>query len=140
MMLQLATFAVNYIGHPFNQSITESKPFLYALLAAAGFFTVITSDLFRNLNDWLKLALAKRTEEQAFDLGFCYVPELLHMGEIIEMGIPWSDSRLEETTNRADKESSSKSRGINYTLAQLYYKGEDHFLLTWIIERDMVTG
>jgi cation-transporting ATPase 13A1 len=55
MMLQLATFAVNYIGHPFNQSITESKPFLYAILAAAGFFTVITSDLFRNLNDWLKL-------------------------------------------------------------------------------------
>ncbi|KAJ6744509.1 CATION-TRANSPORTING ATPASE-RELATED [Salix purpurea] len=55
MMLQLATFAVNYIGHPFNQSITESKPFLYALLAASGFFTVITSDLFRGLNDWLKL-------------------------------------------------------------------------------------
>ncbi|XP_011001240.1 PREDICTED: probable manganese-transporting ATPase PDR2 [Populus euphratica] len=55
MMLQLATFAVNYIGHPFNQSITESKPFLYALLAASGFFTVITSDLFRDLNDWLKL-------------------------------------------------------------------------------------
>lgn len=98
MMLQLATFAVNYIGHPFSQSITESKPFLYALLAAAGFFTVITSDLFRNLNDWLKLALAKRTEEQAFDLGFGYVPELLHMGEIVEMGIPWSDSSLEETT------------------------------------------
>ncbi|KAJ6762341.1 CATION-TRANSPORTING ATPASE [Salix koriyanagi] len=49
MMLQLATFAVNYIGHPFNQSITESKPFLYALLAASGFFTVITSDLFRGL-------------------------------------------------------------------------------------------
>lgn len=55
MMLQLATFAVNYMGHPFNQSISENKPFLYALLAAAGFFTVITSDLFRDLNDWLKL-------------------------------------------------------------------------------------
>lgn len=55
MMLQLATFAVNYMGHPFNQSITENKPFLYALLAAAGFFTIITSDLFRDLNDWLKL-------------------------------------------------------------------------------------
>ncbi|KAF2308736.1 hypothetical protein GH714_014965 [Hevea brasiliensis] len=55
MMLQVATFAVNYMGHPFNQSITENKPFLYALLAAVGFFTVITSDLFRDLNDWLKL-------------------------------------------------------------------------------------
>ncbi|GLU21393.1 hypothetical protein SLE2022_375350 [Rubroshorea leprosula] len=55
MMLQVATFAVNYMGHPFNQSISENKPFLYALGAAVGFFTVITSDLFRGLNDWLKL-------------------------------------------------------------------------------------
>ncbi|KAL5566341.1 hypothetical protein UlMin_029505 [Ulmus minor] len=55
MMLQVATFAVNYMGHPFNQSISENKPFLYALLSAVGFFVVITSDLFRNLNDSLKL-------------------------------------------------------------------------------------
>ncbi|XP_022718455.1 probable manganese-transporting ATPase PDR2 isoform X5 [Durio zibethinus] len=55
MMLQVATFAVNYMGHPFNQSIPENKPFLYALVAAVGFFVVITSDLFRDLNDWLKL-------------------------------------------------------------------------------------
>ncbi|XP_019184205.1 PREDICTED: probable manganese-transporting ATPase PDR2 [Ipomoea nil] len=55
MMLQVATFAVNYMGRPFNQSISENKPFLYSLLGAVCFFTVITSDLFRNLNDWLKL-------------------------------------------------------------------------------------
>ncbi|KAG8376204.1 hypothetical protein BUALT_Bualt09G0038800 [Buddleja alternifolia] len=55
LMLQVATFAVNYMGHPFNQSISQNKPFMYALVAAVGFFTVITSDLFRELNDWLKL-------------------------------------------------------------------------------------
>uniref|UniRef100_A0A5B7CBG6 Cation-transporting P-type ATPase C-terminal domain-containing protein n=1 Tax=Davidia involucrata TaxID=16924 RepID=A0A5B7CBG6_DAVIN len=55
MMIQVATFAVNYMGHPFNQSISENKLFMYALLAAVGFFTAITSDLFRDLNDWLKL-------------------------------------------------------------------------------------
>ncbi|KAF5205885.1 Manganese-transporting atpase 13a1 [Thalictrum thalictroides] len=55
MMIQVATFAVNYMGHPFNQSIPENKPFLFALLAAVGFFTVVISDLFRNLNDSLKL-------------------------------------------------------------------------------------
>lgn len=55
MMIQVATFAVNYMGHPFNQSISENKPFRYALLGAVCFFTIITSDLFRDLNDWLKL-------------------------------------------------------------------------------------
>ncbi|XP_074308297.1 putative manganese-transporting ATPase PDR2 [Silene latifolia] len=55
LMLQVATFAVNYMGHPFNQSISENKPFRYALVAAVGFFVAITSDLFRDLNNWLKL-------------------------------------------------------------------------------------
>nr|XP_043614815.1 probable manganese-transporting ATPase PDR2 [Erigeron canadensis]XP_043614816.1 probable manganese-transporting ATPase PDR2 [Erigeron canadensis] len=55
MMIQVATFAVNYMGHPFNQSISENKPFKIALLGAVVFFTVITSDVFRDLNDWLKL-------------------------------------------------------------------------------------
>ncbi|KAF5751762.1 putative cation-transporting ATPase [Tripterygium wilfordii] len=55
MMIQVATFAVNYMGHPFNQSISENKPFLYALVGAVGFFTAVTSDLFRDLNDYLKL-------------------------------------------------------------------------------------
>lgn len=55
MMIQVATFAVNYMGHPFNQSISENKPFLCALLAAVGFFVVIASDMFRDLNDYLKL-------------------------------------------------------------------------------------
>ncbi|KAL5203124.1 hypothetical protein ABZP36_014076 [Zizania latifolia] len=55
MMIQVATFAVNYMGHPFNQSISENKPFKYALYAAVAFFTVITSDMFRDLNDYMKL-------------------------------------------------------------------------------------
>ncbi|KAJ6833555.1 putative manganese-transporting ATPase PDR2 [Iris pallida] len=55
MMIQVATFAVNYMGRPFNQGISENRPFQYALFAAVGFFVVITSDMFRDLNDWLKL-------------------------------------------------------------------------------------
>ncbi|GJP47781.1 hypothetical protein CLOM_g6950 [Closterium sp. NIES-68] len=55
MMIQVATFAVNYIGHPFNQSIRENTQFFYALSAAAVFFTVVASDTVRELNDSLEL-------------------------------------------------------------------------------------
>jgi cation-transporting ATPase 13A1 len=55
MMIQVATFAVNYMGHPFNQSIRENKAFFYALTSAGIFFTAITSDMFRALNDSLRL-------------------------------------------------------------------------------------
>ncbi|GAQ85446.1 protein with P-type ATPase domain [Klebsormidium nitens] len=55
MMIQVATFAVNYVGHPFNASITENKPFYYALLSAGVFFWVLTSDTIRPLNDYMEL-------------------------------------------------------------------------------------
>ncbi|KAL4184272.1 hypothetical protein AMTRI_Chr10g224740 [Amborella trichopoda] len=55
MMIQVATFGVNYMGHPFNQSVRENKPFFYALFGAVVFFTLVTSDLIRSLNDALKL-------------------------------------------------------------------------------------
>ncbi|KAL3655459.1 putative manganese-transporting ATPase pdr2 [Castilleja foliolosa] len=83
LMLQVATFAVNYMGHPFNQSITQNRPFLYALVGAVGFFTVITSDLFRDLNDWLKLVPLPRELRDKLMLwafltfGVCYAWEKL---------------------------------------------------------------
>ncbi|KAG0569601.1 hypothetical protein KC19_6G101700 [Ceratodon purpureus] len=81
MMIQVATFAVNYIGHPFNQSILENKPFFYYLSLAAIFFTAVLSDLFRGLNDWLRLVpLPKPFGHQLLLMAFgmvvsCYVLE-----------------------------------------------------------------
>eukprot|EP00245_Coleochaete_scutata_P016087 TRINITY_DN7386_c1_g1_i5.p1 TRINITY_DN7386_c1_g1~~TRINITY_DN7386_c1_g1_i5.p1 ORF type:complete len:476 (+),score=87.32 TRINITY_DN7386_c1_g1_i5:647-2074(+) len=55
MIIQVATFATNYVGHPFNQSLRENKAFCYALLAASTFFIVVASGLFRRMNDALAL-------------------------------------------------------------------------------------
>ncbi|GJV80316.1 probable manganese-transporting ATPase PDR2 [Tanacetum coccineum] len=55
IMIQVATFAVNYTGHPFNQSISENKPFKFALVGALVFITMITHDVFRDMNTWLQL-------------------------------------------------------------------------------------
>eukprot|EP00898_Chlorokybus_atmophyticus_P008150 jgi/Chlat1/8336/Chrsp8S08098 len=55
MLIAVSTFAVNYIGHPFNNSISENKPFFAALVSAAAFFSVLAADIHRPLNDWLEL-------------------------------------------------------------------------------------
>ncbi|KAL1201157.1 putative manganese-transporting ATPase PDR2 [Cardamine amara subsp. amara] len=87
MMFQVATFAVNYMGHPFNQSIRENKPFFYALIAGAGFITVIVSDLFRNLNDSLKLVpLPQGLRDKLLLWGLLYVHHLLLVGAVAQVG------------------------------------------------------
>lgn len=55
MMIQVTTFAVNYLGHPLNKSLSENKQFRCVLLSAVVFLAVITSDVSRNFNDLLML-------------------------------------------------------------------------------------
>lgn len=55
MMIQVTMFAVNYNGHPFYQSLSESKSFKFVLLSGIVFCTMITTDVFRDLNDLLML-------------------------------------------------------------------------------------
>ena len=41
MFLQVATFAINYRGHPFMESLTENRSLLYSLAGAGGFVVMI---------------------------------------------------------------------------------------------------
>ncbi|GKB50618.1 probable manganese-transporting ATPase PDR2 [Tanacetum coccineum] len=55
MTIQVTTFAVNYLGHPLNECISENKQFKCVLLSAVVFLAVITSSVSRNFNDLLML-------------------------------------------------------------------------------------
>ncbi|EGC38715.1 hypothetical protein DICPUDRAFT_53138 [Dictyostelium purpureum] len=53
--MQVATFAVNYKGHPFMQSLSENKPLLYALSAVWGLGLVLSTEMIPSLNEYLEL-------------------------------------------------------------------------------------
>merc|ERR1719209_2130381 len=41
MFLQVSTFAINYRGHPFMESLTENRSLLYSLAGAGGFVVIL---------------------------------------------------------------------------------------------------
>jgi len=41
MFLQVSTFAINYRGHPFMESLTENRSLLYSLFGAGGFVVML---------------------------------------------------------------------------------------------------
>ncbi|KAG1714791.1 Manganese-transporting ATPase 13A1 [Nymphon striatum] len=49
MVLQVSTFAINYRGHPFMESLHENKPLLYSLYGAGCAILALVSGFFPNL-------------------------------------------------------------------------------------------
>eukprot|EP00963_Diacronema_lutheri_P002068 scaffold136_cov325-Pavlova_lutheri.AAC.4 len=66
MMIQISTFAVNYVGHPFNTSIRENKGMWYSLMASVIFFVTIASDNMREFNAYLELVPLPETFRDRF--------------------------------------------------------------------------
>lgn len=54
--LKVNTFAANYTGHPFMQSIRENRPMWYLVLASYASLVVAASGLAPSLESWLQLA------------------------------------------------------------------------------------
>ncbi|CAG7836288.1 unnamed protein product [Allacma fusca] len=50
LALQITTFAVNYRGHPFMESITQNKPFFYSMIFSGTAVVVITLGVMPDLN------------------------------------------------------------------------------------------
>jgi len=53
--MQLATFVVNYEGHPFMESLSENKPLRNSLVLSTGFTFLAASQIYPELNDMLSL-------------------------------------------------------------------------------------
>ncbi|EGG16574.1 putative cation-transporting ATPase [Cavenderia fasciculata] len=53
--MQVATFAVNYKGHPFMQSLRENRPLLYCLSAVWGLGAILSLEIMPDLNQYMEL-------------------------------------------------------------------------------------
>ncbi|KAG2425295.1 hypothetical protein HXX76_013876 [Chlamydomonas incerta] len=50
-VVQMMTFAVNYVGHPFNSSLVENKGLYTSLRISAGFLFVVATELVPDINN-----------------------------------------------------------------------------------------
>ena len=67
--VQLNTFACNYVGRPFTESLREHKPMLYVLLAGYAVVFLLAAGLVPPLSDYLRLVAPPSSEFRARFLG-----------------------------------------------------------------------
>ncbi|CAM9824034.1 unnamed protein product [Chrysoparadoxa australica] len=57
-VMQVTTFAANYTGHPFVQSLKDNRPLYYMIVIAYAVLFTAATDVFEPINDLLELAPA----------------------------------------------------------------------------------
>jgi cation-transporting ATPase 13A1 len=55
LSLQVATFAINYKGHPFMESLRQNKPLLYSILFSASAVVVLACRLMPEMSDQFQI-------------------------------------------------------------------------------------
>ena len=50
-IVQLTTFGINYVGHPFNSGLSENAGIKRSLMYSGGFLLVLVSELVPPLNE-----------------------------------------------------------------------------------------
>jgi manganese-transporting P-type ATPase len=55
LSLQVATFAINYKGQPFMESLRENKPLLYSILFSGSAVVILACRLMPELSDQFQI-------------------------------------------------------------------------------------
>jgi cation-transporting ATPase 13A1 len=83
LIQQISTFAVNYQGRPFRESLSENKGMFYGILGVTGIAFACSTELIPELNEAMKLVPFKDefkttiTAVMVLDYVACYVIEVV---------------------------------------------------------------
>jgi len=55
LMMQISTFAINYKGHPFMESLLENRPLFFSLSIVAGMTLFMAAEIDSSFNEWIEL-------------------------------------------------------------------------------------
>lgn len=99
LIQQISTFAINYQGRPFRESLSENKGMYYGIVGVSGLAFVCALELIPEINEGMKLVpfteefKMKMTASMVLDYALCW---------IIEFGLKWafSDFRPRDIAER----------------------------------------
>lgn len=99
LIQQISTFAINYQGRPFRESLSENKSMYWGIVGVSGLAFVCAMELVPDINQQMKLVpfteefKTKMTASMVLDFGLCW---------LIERGLKWgfSDFRPRDIAER----------------------------------------
>lgn len=83
LIQQISTFAINYQGRPFRESLSENKGMFYGIVGVSGLAFVCSLELIPEINEGMKLVpfteefKTKMTASMILDYGLCWVIEFV---------------------------------------------------------------
>lgn len=83
LIQQVSTFAINYQGRPFRESLTENKAMFYGIVGVSGLAFVCAMEIIPEINEGIKLVpftsefKLKMTVCMALDFVVCWVIEVV---------------------------------------------------------------
>lgn len=81
LIQQISTFAINYQGRPFRESLSENKGMFYGIVGVSGLAFVCALELMPEINQSMKLVpfteefKLKMTASMVLDYGLCWLIE-----------------------------------------------------------------
>jgi manganese-transporting P-type ATPase len=82
LTMQVATFAVNYQGHPFRESLYENRPLFKSLSIVFGIGVFAATEISRDFNKWFQLTSFPPSVSR---LSSCVFPFLMRLRHLFSM-------------------------------------------------------